>query len=174
MSNTRKAAGVPSDRQAPTPVSGWKKAGEMLTLPSGNTIQLKNPGIMGLAKNGVVPNGLMATIMMSIQTGQEPTAEKLMENVDVADMFAMMSNAIILMAVDPEVYPTPSEGEERDPALLYIDDISEEDQMFIWQWATGGTADVEQFRRESASSMGALPGLPAVASPTKRAPARRR
>jgi hypothetical protein len=137
-------------------------------------MRLKNPGIMELAHQGLIPNGLMSTIMDSVQKGQEPSADSLMEGVEVQDMFDMMANAIISMAVEPEIHPIPEAGEPRDPELLYIDEMDETDKMFIWQWATGGTDDVEQFRRESNNVLAALPGQQAVAEKPKRAPARKR
>jgi hypothetical protein len=176
MPAPRKTAAVkqPTDHQAPTPAKGWKKAGAVLTLPSGNTMRLKNPGIMELAHQGLIPNALMATIMTSVQKGQEPTADSLMEGVEVQDMFDMMANAIISMAVEPEIHPIPEAGEPRDPELLYIDEMDEPDKMFIWQWATGGTDDVEQFRRESGDVLAALSGQQAVAQKPQRTPARKR
>lgn len=170
---TKPAAGVTADHQQPTSAKGWKKSGATLVLPSGNVMRLKNPGIMELAHQGLIPNALMATIMESVQKGTEPSAENLMEGLQVTDMFDMMANAIITMAVEPEVHPLPEEGETRDDELLYIDDIDEVDKLFIWQWATGGTDDVEQFRRESSDMLASLSGLPALEEKPQRVPARK-
>lgn len=171
----RKAAtGRPADHKEPTPAKAWKKSGALLTLPSGNTLRVKNAGIMDLASKGVIPNSLMATIMESIQKGTEPTAENLMENVQVEDMFTMMDSAIINMAVEPEIHPLPEPGESRDDEAVYIDDLDEADKMFIWQWATGGTDDVEQFRRESSDVLAALSGEPTLAPKPKRVSSTRR
>jgi hypothetical protein len=171
MPTARKA---PQDYKAPTPAGSWKKSGAVLTLPSGNVMRLKNPGIMELAHQGLIPNALMATIMTSVQKGTEPTAENLMEGLEVQDMFDMMANAIVSMAVEPQVFPIPDEGDPRNPELLYIDEMDEADKLFIWGWATGGTDDVEQFRRESSGLLDALSGQPAVAVPAKRTTSRKR
>lgn len=40
-----------------------------------------------------------------------------------------------------------SEG-SRDEDTLYADEVSQEDKQFIFQFAVGGTADVERFREE--------------------------
>jgi hypothetical protein len=37
---------------------------------------------------------------------------------------------------------------DRDEDVLYADQVSEEDKQFIFQFGTGGTADVERFRKE--------------------------
>lgn len=190
---TKSRAGRPSDHQEPTAVKEWKKAATVLTLPSGNSIRVKNPGITELAHLGIIPNNLMAVIMDSVQKGAEPDADQLMENVEVTDMLDMMSNAICVIAVEPEIHPVPVWTEEdqaqelckleqvgkpaeqkKDLETLYIDEVDEEDKMFLWQWATGGTDDVEQFRQESGNMLASLSGQPAVAVPAKRAAARKR
>lgn len=174
MSNTRK---LPKDKEAvqPTSAKAWKKNGATLQLPSGNAMRLKNPGIMELASKGLVPNALMAVIMDAIKKGKEPKPEEIMsENIEINDMFEMMDKAIIEMAQEPEVFPLPEQGEKRDPDAVYIDDIDQEDKMFIWGWATGGTDDVEQFRKERAGLLATLPGQQAVGGTAKRAPARKR
>lgn len=174
----------------PTSAKLWKKPSAVLTLPSGNVLRLKNPGIMEMAHNGVIPNSLMSLIMGSVQKGNEMKAEEIFDsNVDFGDLFAMMDSAIMLMAVEPEIHPVPVWEDEdveaercradqvgkiaeakKEDDVVYIDDVNEEDKMFIWQWATGGTADVEQFRRESANSMAALSGLSPLGSTTKSTP----
>lgn len=174
----------------PTSAKLWKKPAAVLTLPSGNVLRLKNPGIMEMAHNGVIPNSLMSLIMGSVQKGNEMKAEEIFDsNVDFGDLFAMMDSAIMLMAVEPEIHPVPVWEDEdveaercradqvgkiaeakKEDDVVYIDDVNEEDKMFIWQWATGGTADVEQFRRESANSMAALSGLSPLGSTTKSTP----
>lgn len=193
MTTPRKA---PQDRMPvqPTEARSWKKPGAILTLPSGNVLRVKNPGIMAMAHKGLIPNSLMTLIMGSVQKGNEVKAEEIFDsNIEISDMFEMMDSAIMLMAVDPEIHPVPVWEDEdvlaencrqsqlgeqadskKDDALVYIDDVPEEDKMFIWQWATGGTADVEQFRRESSNMLAGLPGLSNVASPAKRAPARKK
>lgn len=170
MSNTRK---LPQDHK-PTPVARWKKNGATLVLPSENVMKLRNPGIMDLASKGLIPNALMAVIMEALKKGREPKPEEIMtEDLGISEMFEMMDSAIIEMAEEPQVFPLPETGESKDPNKLYIDEIDQEDKMFIWGWATGGTTDVAQFRRERAGVLANVPGQQAVGGKTKRATPRK-
>jgi hypothetical protein len=45
---------------------------------------------------------------------------------------------------------------ERDPEVLYADQVDMEDKQFIFQWAIGGTADAEKFRDKLAADMAAV------------------
>lgn len=49
------------------------------------------------------------------------------------------------------------EDERDNDAYIYTDDVDEEDKMFIFNYAVGGTRDLETFRREHAAGMGNLP-----------------
>lgn len=42
---------------------------------------------------------------------------------------------------------------DRDPEVLYADMVDMEDKQFIFQWAIGGSADVEKFRDKLAAGM---------------------
>lgn len=52
-------------------------------------------------------------------------------------------------------YHTFSEG-KRDEDVLYVDQVSAEDKNFIFQFAMGGTADVERFRKELSSGVAGI------------------
>jgi hypothetical protein len=129
---------------------------------------------MELAHKGLIPNALMTVIMDAIKRGQEPRPEDILsDKIDITEMFSMMDNAIMQMAVEPVVLPLPvaddgGEVQDRDKEALYIDEIGEEDKMFIWNWATGGTTDLEQFRNESANLLATIPGQPVVAENPQR------
>lgn len=45
---------------------------------------------------------------------------------------------------------------ERNDDLLYVDDVDEEDKMFIFNYVVGGSADAERFRSEAAQRVAAL------------------
>lgn len=46
--------------------------------------------------------------------------------------------------------------DERDPEVLYCDDVDLEDRLYILQWAVGGTSDPEQFRKEYQGLLGSV------------------
>jgi hypothetical protein len=41
---------------------------------------------------------------------------------------------------------SPEKESDRDPELLYVDEVDEDDKNFIMSWAFGGTSDLEKFR----------------------------
>jgi len=45
---------------------------------------------------------------------------------------------------------------DRDPEVLYADTVDMEDKQFIFQWAIGGTSDVNKFREQLASDMASV------------------
>lgn len=45
---------------------------------------------------------------------------------------------------------------DRDPEVLYADDVDMEDKQFLFQWAIGGTTDVAKFRDKLAHDLGAV------------------
>jgi hypothetical protein len=69
-------------------------------------------------------------------------------------------------------YHAFTEG-ERDGDTLYVDEVSAEDKNFIFQFAMGGTADVERFRQELSGGMAGLPGGQNVQGARKRSARRK-
>lgn len=59
---------------------------------------------------------------------------------------------------------------ERDSDTLYADQVSVEDKQFIFQFAVGGTADVERFREELRGGMAGVPNRKNVQGKGKRTP----
>lgn len=57
--------------------------------------------------------------------------------------------------------------DERDPEVLYADVVDMEDKQFLFQWSVGGTADVERFRKELSTTVGAVQPGEAVGSKAK-------
>jgi hypothetical protein len=81
------------------------------------------------------------------------------------DMFAMVDNIAVLCVIEPALLPVPSWTTEdleagrctaemvgrearskKDAEQLYVDDVDFEDKVFVFQYAVGGTADLERFR----------------------------
>lgn len=176
-------SGNPATRAAATKVSSIaemkKKAGGLIELPSGFVMKFKNPGGMSVfMKAGLIPNSLMGVIQKSIDSGKDPDMSEIVKDgqVDMEmanDMIEMMRNLFIQAAVDPQVHPIPEDESDRDDDLLYVDEVDEEDVMFIFQWLTGGTTNVAQFRRERDTDMASLRGGPAMGRTTKSASRRK-
>jgi len=84
-------------------------------------------------------------------------------------MYALVDQIVVELAVNPQVHPLPTHDEdgdeledddavqaEKDDDLLYVDEIEDEDKMFLFQWCTGGTEDVATFRSEAQASLADL------------------
>lgn len=154
-----------------------KRVGGLLELPSGEFVKARNAGgLRGFVSGGMIPNSLMPIIDEAIKKGKEPDMSKIItpEGIDpkmMEDMLEMIDSVVMSVMVEPEVHPKPASEAERDDDLLYIDEIEDEDKMFLFQWVTGGTRDLERFRAELTAGVEHLAKLPVSKSTTKR-PAR--
>jgi hypothetical protein len=147
---------------SPTPVSAWKKPMEATTLPSGNSMILRRPGFQAFMKTGLIPNGLLGMAQSAISKGKELDPDELEKMIEdpakISEMMEMVDNVAVFCAVEPPVHHSPPIGVARDESLLFVDELSEEDKMFIFQYATGGSSDVESFRNEARDILAPLSG----------------
>ena len=74
---------------------------------------------------------------------------------------------MVQCSVEPKVHPAPEDEADRDDDLLYPDDIEDMDKMFVFQWVSGGTTDLETFRQRYSSNMASLGGGAALGLPSK-------
>jgi len=157
------------------------RMGGIQELPSGLVVKLRNPGgLLAFMDTKNIPNALLAIIQRSVAKGQQPSPEELMSkdgsiDDDMLDGMKQMMNAIAIKCiVQPKFLPEPSEEdvaahneqypddrvedpeELREDELLYIDELPYDDKMFIFQWVSGGTRDLEEFRQRHDQSMVAV------------------
>jgi hypothetical protein len=161
-------SGNPAKRAAAaqvSDVSAFKKRaqGMVLPLPSGLVVKAKRVELQTFLRHGEVPNPLMTIINDALTKGEGMDVEAMVttdeEKVDmemVNEMYEMVNKVVVASLVDPKVLPLPEDEEDRDDDLLYVDEIDDEDKMFLWQWALGGTGDVETFRLQAGADMDAL------------------
>lgn len=177
---TRSRSGNPAKRaeaqKSVTSVSAFKKRkGGVMELPSGAVMRLKNPGGMAIfVEENLIPNSLMVVVQEALEGGKEPDMTQFVgpEGINQENMESMMQlvdACLIKCAVEPEVHPKPAKESLRKDDLLYVDEVDDNDKMFVFQWVTGGTADLEQFRQEFAAELATLQGSTPVARPAKRA-----
>lgn len=160
----------------PTSVAAWKKssASPMLTLPSGNTMRVKKIGLQALMKTGIMPNSLMTYAQNAVKKGKKEEVtevdmlEILQDEKQVKEIAKFMDEVTIICAEEPQVHRLPAEGVEKDDDLLYVDEVDDEDKMFLFQVVTGGTTEVETFREEHASNVAAVRGRQNMGSKAKR------
>lgn len=177
MAAKKPKTNTPKPDKKPMNIQDFKKASRVsanLELPSGAVVEVKNPGGMKMfLTGGAIPNSLMGIVQDAMDSGKGIKDEEMADlitaengelNKDLlADMMTMIDNVTVNCWVMPPVTPLPEndgeEGVERDPELLYVDEVLEEDKLFVFQWATGGTKDIEQFRSEHNESLESLARL---------------
>lgn len=149
-------------------------------LPSGLVVKLKNPGgLQAFIANGTIPNSLLGIVQEALTSGKDNTAAKaqdLAKDLDsLGDMMRLLDVVASQTIIEPpcRLAPTvddvkrwnmlhPEDQKETpedlrdDEKYLYTDDIDELDKQFIMQWVTGGTRDLEQFRKEHAANVAAV------------------
>lgn len=130
-----------------------RKEGSLVTLPSGLTILGRRVELRSFLEQGDVPNPLIAVVEEALNKGSEADIDQITgfgtKGVDmdmVRDMYQMVDNVVVSVMVEPQCHPKPEDGVERDDNLLYVDEVDDEDKMFLFQWCTGGTSDLATFR----------------------------
>lgn len=162
--------------------AGAKKKVE-LELPSGNVVIVKRIPITKLLEMDIFPDSMEAVIAEKLGSDAEagpgnaakPIDPKevqkktldpaeltgLMRSVDRITAASMLEPAAELHLVNtapagkPEVWEEIPE-DERDDELLYTDEIAVEDKFFLFQFTVGGSSDLDAFRAEFGSALGAL------------------
>jgi hypothetical protein len=151
-------------------------------MPSGNWMSFRKVGMQTLMATGMMPNSLMAIAQKSVAKGKgEPAglsdddlAILLQDEKKILEISSFMDKIMIFLAVEPKVHEIPLDDagnaidiDARDPELLYVDEVGEEDKQFLFNVVAGGTKDVESFRREHSASMATVRGLQAMESPAQ-------
>jgi hypothetical protein len=171
-----------------------KKAAMELLLPSGETCLARRPGIQAFFAAGIIPNSLMG-IMTKAMEGkdiQDATLQKELGNIlaepeKLQEMFHLMDNITIYCVVEPAVRSDRWTNDDvtaglaskaqvgtviphsvRDEELLYIDEVDDDDKNFVFNWAVGGTSDLEQFRVEQNQLMESVSASQVVGRTAKR------
>lgn len=171
---------------------------EFLTLPSGQTCRAKRVGLEGMMAAGLlgefdslssfvgskhvnrvrqaggnkVKEELSAQSMM-----KDPTAlKKIILLVDralptIVVEPRVLSHVEIVTEADkaddmPETRSIPKE--DREEGVVYTDQIGLEDKMYLFNYAVGGTRDLERFRSESASDVAGMAASEGVQHETQR------
>lgn len=162
--NARPRPAAARAQSGPTSASEWKKKttlGTLVTVPSGNEVRVRTPGMQVFLSQGVIPNGLMPLIQEAMKQGEAPSdeaaealmddPEKLQEILDLADavaLFCFIEPKLNRVPFDDEGAIIPIGDDRRDEEILYVDEVDLNDKLFIFQFAVGGTAELEQFRQE--------------------------
>lgn len=151
-------------------VWGQNKQGVDLTVPSGQTCKARRPGMDAFIREGLIPNNLLP-IVRKAMSGKDPDYKEFLEGMDdnmLEDIVRLVDAITIKVVVEPPLFPIPADpAEQRFHDRIYVDDVDFEDKMFIFQWAVGGTADLERFRAEQRSALATVPSGADVERPAE-------
>jgi len=158
-----------------------KNSGRILSLPSGLNVKAKRTSVRAFITEGNIPNALLPIVEEALSKGQGADIAKIVGGKDgqvdlsmIEDMYDMVNQVVCAVLLEPKVHMIPSEqdrlvwnqthpGAELDDVedlrhddLLYVDEMEDEDKMFLFQWASGGTDDVAKFREEAKQQLVAV------------------
>jgi hypothetical protein len=137
---------------------------------------------------GIIPNSLLGIITKQLETakgGSEPDLSEVEEMFQdpskFQDVLDLVDNVLLYCVVMPKVMPVShrdeimaredATDEEKKIAVsmfLYPDMVDLEDKFFIFNYAVGGTRDLERFRTELAANVADVQPRKTVVKPTKR------
>jgi len=151
MANNQKKA---TNRRVSAVGDFKQRLGGTIELPSGFVVKVRNPGgLRVFMESGTIPNSLMSIVQESLDKGKKLTEQDLMNDGEldpqmIKDMMELNDQVAMKVLVEPKVHPIPEKEEDRNEDLLYVDELPEEDKLFLFQWVTGGTRNLERFRNE--------------------------
>lgn len=175
------AIGLPP--QAVNNVWGQSTIGKrvFLTMPSGQTCWAQVLGLQGVLETGVMGEADSLSAFVGREyvrkvrgakgrpDGDEIDAAKLMKSPDTLKKIVKMVDGLTPhVVVDPVVkchYEVLNAGtkdedtrmipkEDREPGVIYTDQIGLEDKMFLFNFAVSAVKDAETFREESQAALG--------------------
>lgn len=161
------------------------KQGKDLELPSGNVALVRAVGMQDLLAGNIIPDQLSPIVEESIRNKKGLPPGKLQsvlsDTKGINSMFQMVDRIATVAILEPILLMPPTcdachhyynddpehvafdagspghrYAETRDPDALYADEISMEDKLFVFNYAVGGTGDLERFRQQHAKSVAGL------------------
>lgn len=147
-----------------------------LELPSGETCLALRPGAQGLIKAGLLDSLDQLTSFVQVEhiDANDPRKSATQVSIDqlakdpekLAEGLTLIDKVICHVVKEPRVEMDLTEEEQADriakglpatdPDAIYASYVDQEDKMFIFQWAVGGSSDLTTFREESQKLMGSL------------------
>lgn len=169
------------------------RMGGIQELPSGLVVKVRNPGgLTAFIANGSIPNSLLGIVKTTLD--KNLSKEEMVKNASaiaddmesVGDVMNLMNIITAQVVIEPPCRMAPTEDDVerynimnpdnqvstpnqlRSDDILYVDEIEDMDKQFLFQWVTGGTRDLENFRKEYEASMAAVSseqGSAAISAP---------
>lgn len=149
-----------SPQEAMTPQQ-WKSKSSVpsVEVPSGNIARIRRKALTVFMKTGMIPNDLLPIIQKALNAGRmEVKADELMATPQlITSTLELIDMVVVECVVEPKVYPVPEREDQRDPELLYVDEVDWTDKQFIFAFVVGAVEDVAAFRRQQEGDVAAVP-----------------
>lgn len=136
-----------------TPASAWKRKTEVVQLPSGAVAELKKPSVISLAlRGGRLPESLSAIVFDSLNGRKRQDTENWKpENPgEIADLMDVICTGAF---VNPAIVEQP----DYEAGQISIEDVQEEDKLWVLNWAGVGGGELPSARRSPDEQTGSIP-----------------
>lgn len=159
----------------PYALTGWGApsgigSAQDVTCPSGQLALVKRPGVQGLIEAGVLHEmdsltGLVESKHIRRVKGGAPEVDVkslLKEPKQLESVMSVVDRILVYVVVKPELALAWEEKDgtrteipmaDRKPDKVYTDQIELDDKMFIFNYAVGGTRNLERFREQSEAAL---------------------
>jgi len=169
------------DNNSKYAATSWGAGSTDLEVPSGQLCKVRKSSVQTLMAAGIIHNMDMLTSMVDEKLitpaeGKRPTKKALdgakasAQNIladpkKFDDLMTMMDKIVCHIVLEPQILRTPNDQTNRKNGVIYADMVDLEDKLFIFQFAVGGTEDLEQFRKEANAPVGSVDTLTKSSGP---------
>ena len=151
-----------------TPLDQWVVDDtELLRLPSDKVAKIRRIQLTTLLAEGLLGDSLSALASQAVERGQgmNPAQiqemgkdpKKIMEAMDAFDRIAARCFVEPRVEYYKDSTGEPIPDEDRHPGVLYSDRLDLNDKIFLFQVISGGSRDLQRFRRELEQSVAGIP-----------------
>lgn len=153
----------------PTPASEWKSEtkqdvslGFMVTLPSGNNAKVtRSVDFFVMLRENRIPNPLADIVSKMINAKQDESGNAIMPDMSaeqVGLMFEFVNKIACDIMLEPRCVIPPTDPGAlamwvQPEGAIIITELSDEDRMYLFGVALGGTTDLAAFRKEQAKAV---------------------
>lgn len=133
-----------------TPASAWRKVNELITLPSGKVAELKKPNAISMIiEDGSVPDSLIGIVAGNINGRPQTTAAPEYNRGDISGILNLAETICRAAFVSPVIVEDGKQP-DYDAGEISIEDVDENDRIFVMNWAfSGGAAtNAARFRQQ--------------------------
>lgn len=165
-----------------TPTTWGQELTQDLETPSGQLCQVRMPGVQQMVAAGVFESIDTLTSVISEkhikrvqgrnqkqgQPVEIDTSSLMKDPQNLVKVFEVVDKVVEHMVLKPEVRrpvkkvegtEVPLAFDDREDHVVYTDKIDLMDRMFIFQYAVGGSTDVESFRQQFKQGVGGMAAL---------------